>query len=97
PPGVLDAGARRHGGRAPARPARGAAMTVRDHYDVAVIGAGPAGLAAATLTACAGLSTVLFDEQATPGGQIYRAITTTPLRRRDILGEAYWDGAALVD
>ena len=52
-------------------------------YDVAVIGAGPAGMAAATLTARAGLATVLFDENTAPGGQIYRAVTTTPLSRRD--------------
>ena len=33
-------------------------------YDVAVIGAGPAGLAAATVAGRAGLTTVLLDEQA---------------------------------
>ena len=36
----------------------------RDTYDVVVIGAGPAGLAAATTTAEAGLSTLLLDENA---------------------------------
>ena len=36
---------------------------LRDTYDVAVVGAGPAGLAAATVCARAGLATVLFDEQ----------------------------------
>ena len=48
-----------------------AAPDLREAYDVAVIGAGPAGLAAASLCARAGLGTVLFDEQAAPGGQIY--------------------------
>ena len=42
--------------------------------ELAVIGAGPAGMAAAVLAAELGLETVLIDEQAAPGGQIYRAI-----------------------
>jgi octopine oxidase subunit A len=42
--------------------------------DLAVIGAGPAGMAAAVLAAELGLETVLIDEQGSPGGQIYRAI-----------------------
>ncbi len=42
--------------------------------DLAVIGAGPAGMAAATLAAELGLDTVVIDEQDTPGGQIYRAV-----------------------
>jgi NADPH-dependent 2,4-dienoyl-CoA reductase/sulfur reductase-like enzyme len=65
-------------------------------YDVAVVGAGPAGLAAAAITAGADLTTLLLDENPTPGGQIYRAVTTTPLQERSILGDDYWAGAALV-
>jgi thioredoxin reductase/bacterioferritin-associated ferredoxin len=68
---------------------------LRETYDVAVIGAGPAGMAAATVCARAGLATVLFDEQASPGGQIYRAVTTSPVRRDTILGADYWAGAEL--
>src|SRR5258708_31007883 len=64
-------------------------------YDLAVIGGGPAGLAAASLAAGAGLSTVLFDENPGVGGQIYRAITSTPVSDRAILGEDYWAGEAL--
>ena len=64
--------------------------------DLLVVGAGPAGLAAATLAAKLGVDTVLLDEQAAPGGQIYRAITTTPVTDRSILGEDYWHGATLV-
>lgn len=71
-------------------------MILREAYDVAVIGAGPAGLAAATACAGAGLTTVLFDEQAAPGGQIHRAVTTTPVKRRGVLGGDYWRGAHLV-
>ena len=64
-------------------------------YDLVVIGGGPAGLAAASLAARAGLSTVLFDENPGVGGQIYRAITSTPVTDRAILGEDYWAGAEL--
>jgi len=65
---------------------------LRETYDVAVIGAGPAGMAAATVCVRAGLATVLFDEQASPGGQIYRAVTTSPVKRGTVLGADYWVG-----
>ena len=57
--------------------------------ELLVVGAGPAGLAAATTAAQLGVNTVLLDEQPAPGGQIYRAITTTPIKGRDILGQDY--------
>ncbi len=68
----------------------------RDAYDVVVIGAGPAGLAATASVAKAGLSTLLLDENAGPGGQVWRAITSTPVRNRDRLGADYWSGEELV-
>lgn len=71
-------------------------MTIPEHCDLAVIGGGPAGLAAATEAARFGLSVVLLDEQERPGGQIYRAIETAPPIRRNWLGKDYADGAALV-
>ncbi|MFO1315886.1 MAG: NAD(P)/FAD-dependent oxidoreductase [Burkholderiales bacterium] len=64
--------------------------------DVAVVGAGPAGLTAATLCAERGLSTSLYDEHRAPGGQIYRGITTASRARAEFLGEDYWRGATLV-
>src|SRR6185437_16677050 len=64
-------------------------------YDLVVVGAGPAGLAAAALAARAGVSTVLFDENPGLGGQIYRGIASTPVRDRAVLGADYWAGEAL--
>lgn len=43
-----------------------------DSYDVAIIGAGPAGMAAATRCAQLGLKTALLDAFQAPGGQVYR-------------------------
>lgn len=68
----------------------------RDSYDAVVIGAGPAGLAAAAAAAEAGLSTLLLDENAGPGGQVWRAIASTPVTERDRLGADYWAGADIV-
>ena len=64
-------------------------------WDLIVVGAGPAGLAAASLAARAGLSTLLLDENPGVGGQIYRGITANPVRNRAILGDDYWAGSAL--
>ncbi|MEW6150312.1 MAG: FAD-dependent oxidoreductase, partial [Pseudomonadota bacterium] len=68
----------------------------REDYDVVVIGAGPAGLAAAATAAEAGLSTLLLDENMGPGGQVFRAISSTPVTDRNQLGADYWVGADLV-
>lgn len=65
-------------------------------YDLLVVGAGPAGLSAVARAAELGLSVLLADENPAPGGQIYRAVTTTPVKNRAILGEDYWRGADIV-
>jgi thioredoxin reductase len=70
----------------------------RTSCQLAIIGAGPAGMAAATQAVALGLDTVVLDEQPAPGGQIYRAIETVQTARTDdlrILGEEYAEGAAL--
>ncbi|MEX3945609.1 FAD-dependent oxidoreductase, partial [Paraburkholderia sp. BR10937] len=64
--------------------------------DVVVVGAGPAGMSAATRSARAGLSVVLIDEQDAVGGQIYRAIGRADARRKAILGPDYAAGDAIV-
>ena len=43
-------------------------------YDVAVVGAGPAGAAAAIEAAGLGLRVAIVEEQAVAGGQIYRVV-----------------------
>jgi bacterioferritin-associated ferredoxin len=66
--------------------------------ELAIVGAGPAGMAAAIRAAALGIDTVLLDEQTEPGGQIYRAIETVQRTRAGdlaILGEDYAEGAAL--
>jgi NADPH-dependent 2,4-dienoyl-CoA reductase/sulfur reductase-like enzyme len=42
------------------------------HFDVVVVGAGPGGMAAAAVAAEAGCRVCLLDDNATPGGQIWR-------------------------
>ena len=43
-------------------------------FDIAILGAGPAGMAAATVTASRGARKVLLEESPAPGGQLYRAM-----------------------
>ena len=45
---------------------------VSAHFEVVVVGAGPAGMAAATIAAEAGRRVCLLDGNAAPGGQIWR-------------------------
>jgi len=66
-----------------------------ERYALAVVGAGPAGLAAASTASALGVETVLLDENPSPGGQIYRAVTTAPVKRRERLGEEDRRGAEL--
>ncbi|MER8512919.1 NAD(P)/FAD-dependent oxidoreductase [Mesorhizobium sp. M1060] len=75
-------------------------MTTPRTCQFAVIGGGPAGLAAATLAAALGIDTVLLDEQPTPGGQAYRnieAVSRGSTGLLKILGKHYRHGSALVE
>lgn len=65
-----------------------------EHSDLLIVGAGPAGMAAAVTARRHGLSVRVVDDQPAPGGQIWRGIETvaaTPRAKR--LGESYLSGA----
>ncbi len=67
--------------------------------DLAIIGAGPAGLSAAVLAVELGLSVTLLDDQPEPGGQIYRRIGSVARQRPDllsVLGKEYRHGQDLL-
>ena len=74
----------------------GTTEALAQRYELAIVGAGPAGLTAAATAAALGVDTILLDENPSPGGQIYRAVTTTPVKRREVLGGDYWRGETLV-
>ncbi|KAB0267223.1 NAD(P)/FAD-dependent oxidoreductase [Microvirga brassicacearum] len=68
-----------------------------NNWDAIVVGAGPAGMAAATLLSQHKARTLLVDEQSAPGGQIYRATEAnrdqTALLK--VLGDDYVYGNSL--
>jgi NADPH-dependent 2,4-dienoyl-CoA reductase/sulfur reductase-like enzyme len=66
--------------------------------DLAIVGAGPAGMAAAATAAELGLSVIVLDEQPEPGGQIYRGIerlAATRPKHLELLGPDYAAGLEL--
>ncbi|WP_421363680.1 MULTISPECIES: opine oxidase subunit OoxA [Agrobacterium] len=66
-------------------------------YDLLVIGAGPAGMAAAVEASASGARVAVLDENPRPGGQIYREITRNSPDRRTYLGPDYWKGKPLAE
>jgi NADPH-dependent 2,4-dienoyl-CoA reductase/sulfur reductase-like enzyme len=51
------------------------------HFDIVVVGAGPGGMAAATVAAEAGCRVCLLDDNASKGGQIWRGIKAETAER----------------
>ncbi|MCG8473506.1 MAG: FAD-dependent oxidoreductase [Desulfobacterales bacterium] len=67
----------------------------QQQWDVVVIGAGPAGLSAASAAAECGLEVVLLDEHTYAGGQIYRAVNAPGAKRRFLQSEDRKEGLSL--
>jgi thioredoxin reductase len=67
-----------------------------EETEVAVVGAGPAGLAASLVLAEAGVAVTIVDEQARPGGQIYRQPPSTFRVSRAPRGPGYDAGKELL-
>ena len=70
-------------------------MSKVEPAELVIIGAGPAGMAAAITSASYGNRVVLLDEQPSPGGQIYRNVTHSTHLRDKILGTDFQHGRAL--
>lgn len=66
------------------------------HAEVAIIGAGPAGMTAASRLAEAGHTPVVFDLASSPGGQIYRQLAA-PQVGEDVMGGDYLKGQVLIE
>ncbi len=78
----------------------GGIAQVGAEVELAVVGAGPAGMAAAVQAASHGVRVVVYDEQGAPGGQIYRNVERVAAERAGTaraLGEDYLAGRALVE
>ena len=65
------------------------------HFQVAIIGAGPAGMAAACTTTKAGLHTIVIDDQKDSGGQVYRNLKANHSLSPSYLGDSYYAGTKL--
>ena len=61
----------------------------RPLWDLVVVGAGPAGLSAATVAADRGLSVLVLDESDRPGGRLCGQLHERPGADR---GERWWNG-----
>ena len=70
-------------------------MSKHKSYDFIIIGAGPAGLAAAATAADYGVSILVLDEQTQPGGQIYRNIEAATPADFAVMGKDYRHGQKL--
>lgn len=70
---------------------------MNEAVDIAVIGAGPAGMSAALRAVSLGATVRVLDEQARAGGQIYRNVLQADARRATVLGADYLAGRTLAE
>ena len=66
-------------------------------YELLIIGAGPAGMAAACKAVARGVQVCVIDDQPDPGGQIYRNVDKASPQVKEILGADYREGHVLVE
>jgi len=66
------------------------------NYDIIIIGAGPAGMSAASVAAYAGLDVLLLDEQPDVGGKVYRNVKQND-SKQNWFGSDYSSGMHLVN
>ena len=66
-------------------------------FDIAIIGAGPAGMRAAITASKEGASVVVLDDKPRGGGLIYKNVTQSPLPDPSKMGVEYLQGKALVN
>ena len=69
---------------------------MQTHWDLVIIGAGPAGMSAAIEATKRELSVLVLDRQAEAGGQIFRNAGSASLEKRKALGKDYARGYELV-
>ncbi len=73
------------------------AVDLAPHYDVVIVGAGPAGLSAAIEASNHGLVVLLADENQSPGGQIYRSVEHASDADLGRMGPDYANGRTLLE
>lgn len=68
---------------------------MQSQWDIIVIGAGPSGMSAANMAVKIGLQVLLVDEQASPGGQVYKNITGKDSKKR-FNNDEFREGSSIV-
>lgn len=69
----------------------------KEQCDLIIIGAGPAGMAAAKEASGRCAQVILLDEQPAPGGQIYRNVLGVTPRQATILGTGFTEGRSMAE